>query len=182
MVSFFNTGFLLYYYRLCRSQRRAAAAVGRGGTRGVAVRAGTEKMAQEYSNATVGGGVEDMYGEDRATEEQLVTPWTFSVASGYSLLRDPHYNKELAFTEKERDAHYLRGLLPPVVVTQELQERKFLQTLRQYTVPLQRYMAMMDLQASALLQNFFILSNGMNFNASMLVHLTLMLSQSSGVK
>ncbi|XP_042403081.1 NADP-dependent malic enzyme-like isoform X1 [Zingiber officinale] len=136
MVSFFNTGFL----------RRAAAAVGRGGTRGVAVRAGVEKMAQEYSNATVGGGVEDMYGEDRATEEQLVTPWTFSVASGYSLLRDPHYNKELAFTEKERDAHYLRGLLPPVVVTQELQERKFLQTLRQYTVPLQRYMAMMDLQ------------------------------------
>lgn len=30
--------------------------------------------------ATVGGGVEDAYGEDRATEEQLVTPWTFSVA------------------------------------------------------------------------------------------------------
>lgn len=30
--------------------------------------------------ATVGGGVEDIYGEDCATEEQLVTPWTFSVA------------------------------------------------------------------------------------------------------
>jgi malate dehydrogenase (oxaloacetate-decarboxylating)(NADP+) len=30
--------------------------------------------------ATVGGGVEDTYGEDRATEEQLVTPWTVSVA------------------------------------------------------------------------------------------------------
>jgi len=41
--------------------------------------------------------------------------------SGYSLLRDPHYNKGLAFTEKERDAHYLRGLLPPVVLSQELQ-------------------------------------------------------------
>jgi malate dehydrogenase (oxaloacetate-decarboxylating)(NADP+) len=27
-----------------------------------------------------GGGVEDAYGEDRATEEQLVTPWAFSVA------------------------------------------------------------------------------------------------------
>lgn len=26
------------------------------------------------------GGVEDVYGEDRATEDQLVTPWTFSVA------------------------------------------------------------------------------------------------------
>lgn len=41
--------------------------------------------------------------------------------SGYSLLRDPHHNKGLAFTEKERDAHYLRGLLPPTVVSQQLQ-------------------------------------------------------------
>ncbi|KAL5999644.1 hypothetical protein ACLOJK_037929 [Asimina triloba] len=30
--------------------------------------------------ATVGGGVEDPYGEDCATEDQLVTPWTISVA------------------------------------------------------------------------------------------------------
>jgi malate dehydrogenase (oxaloacetate-decarboxylating)(NADP+) len=30
--------------------------------------------------STVGGGVEDVYGEDRATEDQLVTPWTISVA------------------------------------------------------------------------------------------------------
>ena len=41
--------------------------------------------------------------------------------SGYTLLRDPHHNKGLSFTEKERDAHYLRGLLPPAVVSQELQ-------------------------------------------------------------
>eukprot|EP00262_Sarcandra_glabra_P013756 TRINITY_DN387_c1_g2_i4.p1 TRINITY_DN387_c1_g2~~TRINITY_DN387_c1_g2_i4.p1 ORF type:complete len:628 (+),score=103.08 TRINITY_DN387_c1_g2_i4:268-2151(+) len=95
---------------------------------------------------TVGGGVEDVYGQDRATEDQLVTPWTVSVASGYSLLRDPHHNKGLAFTEKERDAHYLRGLLPPTCVTQELQEKKIMHNIRQYQVPLQRYMAMMDLQ------------------------------------
>ncbi|KAK4490973.1 hypothetical protein RD792_001694, partial [Penstemon davidsonii] len=94
----------------------------------------------------VGGGVEDVYGEDRASENQPITPWTVTVASGYSLLRDPHHNKGLAFTEKERDAHYLTGLLPPVVLSQELQEKKLMQNLRQYTVPLQRYMAMMDLQ------------------------------------
>lgn len=27
-----------------------------------------------------GGGVEDLYGEDTATVDQLVTPWTVSVA------------------------------------------------------------------------------------------------------
>jgi hypothetical protein len=41
--------------------------------------------------------------------------------SGYTLLRDPQHNKGLSFTEKERDAHYLRGLLPPAVVSQDLQ-------------------------------------------------------------
>ncbi|GLT48187.1 hypothetical protein SLA2020_218280 [Shorea laevis] len=96
--------------------------------------------------AAVDGGVKDMYGEDSATLDQPVTPWTVSVSSGYSLLRDPRHNKGLAFTEKERDAHYLRGLLPPVVLSQELQEKKLMNTLRQYQVPLQRYMAMIDLQ------------------------------------
>ncbi|GAU24755.1 hypothetical protein TSUD_355840 [Trifolium subterraneum] len=74
-------------------------------------------------SSTIGGGVRDVYGEDRATEDQFVTPWSVSVASGYTLLRDPHFNKGLAFTETERDAHYLRGLLPPTVISQETQER-----------------------------------------------------------
>ncbi|MFS7916038.1 putative malate dehydrogenase (oxaloacetate-decarboxylating) (NADP(+)) [Helianthus anomalus] len=96
--------------------------------------------------AAVGGGVEDVYGEDTATEDHFITPWSVSVASGYSLLRDPHHNKGLAFTEKERDAHYLRGLLPPVVVNHDLQVKKMMHNIRQYEIPLQRYQAMMDLQ------------------------------------
>ncbi|KAJ0741144.1 putative malate dehydrogenase (oxaloacetate-decarboxylating) (NADP(+)) [Helianthus annuus] len=96
--------------------------------------------------STVGGGVADVYGEDRATEDQLVTPWTVSVASGYTLLRDPHHNKGLAFTERERDSHYLRGLLPTAVSTQELQVKKLMQSIRSYDIPLQKYVAMMDLQ------------------------------------
>ncbi|KAF9662574.1 hypothetical protein SADUNF_Sadunf18G0068400 [Salix dunnii] len=96
--------------------------------------------------STVGGGVEDVYGEDRATEDLLVTPWTISVASGYTLLRDPQHNKGLAFTEKERDAHYLRGLLPPATISQQLQEKKLLKTIRQYQLPLQKYTAMMELE------------------------------------
>ncbi|XP_050232552.1 NADP-dependent malic enzyme [Mercurialis annua] len=98
------------------------------------------------AKTTVAGGVHDVYGEDTATEDQFVTPWSLSVASGYSLLRDPHHNKGLAFNDKERDAHYLRGLLPPSVVSQELQVKKMMHIIRQYQLPLQKYMAMMDLQ------------------------------------
>ncbi|CAN8240632.1 unnamed protein product [Cochlearia groenlandica] len=96
--------------------------------------------------STVSGGVQDVYGEDAATEDMPITPWSLSVASGYTLLRDPHHNKGLAFNHRERDAHYLRGLLPPTVISQDLQVKKMMHTLRQYQVPLQRYMAMMDLQ------------------------------------
>lgn len=107
---------------------------------------GGESVLDMNPKSTVGGGVEDVYGEDCATEDQLVTPWTYSVASGYSLLRDPHHNKGLAFTETERDSHYLRGLLPPAVVSQQLQEKKLMNSIRKYQVPLQKYMAMMELE------------------------------------
>ncbi|ESW24906.1 hypothetical protein PHAVU_004G170800 [Phaseolus vulgaris] len=105
-----------------------------------------ESVLDLSPRSTVSGGVEDVYGEDHATEDQLITPWNFSVASGYSLLRDPQYNKGLAFTEKERDAHYLRGLLPPTITSQQLQEKQLINNIRQYQVPLQKYIAMMELQ------------------------------------
>ncbi|XP_011019576.1 PREDICTED: NADP-dependent malic enzyme isoform X2 [Populus euphratica] len=107
---------------------------------------GERKVWALLERRTMMNGVEKTNGEDLATEEQLITPWTVSVASGYTLLRDPRHNKGLAFTVDERDAHYLRGLLPPALMTQELQEKKLMHNLRQYEVPLQRYMAMMDLQ------------------------------------
>ncbi|PKA65328.1 NADP-dependent malic enzyme [Apostasia shenzhenica] len=143
-----------------RSQRRRAAAAvvrccsgGEGNGRGFSIESTMKEMKADAasvldlgSKSAVGGGVEDVYGEDRATEDQLITPWSVSVASGYSLLRDPHYNKGLAFSQKERDSHYLRGLLPPASTSQELQIKKLMHNLRQYEVPLQRYVAMMDLQ------------------------------------
>jgi malate dehydrogenase (oxaloacetate-decarboxylating)(NADP+) len=93
-----------------------------------------------------GGGVGDTYCEDTASENQPFTPWTRSVASGVDLLRDPRYNKGTAFTDKERDSHYLRGLLPPVVVDQELQIKRILQNVRSYETELEKYVEVMDLQ------------------------------------
>lgn len=143
--------------RYAATLRVAASAGDRNGTvvmDSSAAAAAKKKEIKEVSpvvvdvddNPTVGGGVHDVYGEDSATEDQFVTPWSVSVASGYALLRDPHHNKGLAFNDKERDAHYLRGLLPPAIITQELQVKKMMNNIRQYQVPLQKYVAMMGLQ------------------------------------
>lgn len=59
--------------------------------------------------------------------------------SGYTLLRDPRYNKGLAFTEQERDTHYLRGLLPPAVLSQQLQVR----IVHQISIPTTLFMLLL---------------------------------------
>jgi malate dehydrogenase (oxaloacetate-decarboxylating)(NADP+) len=43
-------------------------------------------------NPTIGGGVRDVYGEDRATEDQFVTPWSVSVARCVSRLVNCNHN------------------------------------------------------------------------------------------
>ena len=49
---------------------------------------------------------------------------------GVALLQDPARNKGTAFTEAERDAFKLRGLLPPHVSSQELQLARLLESFR----------------------------------------------------
>ena len=61
---------------------------------------------------------------------------------GMSLLHDPLLNKGTAFTETEREALGLRGLLPPHVHTQEEQMARSLQQLRRMADPLDKYVAL----------------------------------------
>src|SRR5208283_4294811 len=65
---------------------------------------------------------------------------------GIELLHDPILNKGTAFTEKERDALGLRGLLPPLVHTQEVQLERVLGNLRQKTSDLEKYIFLIALQ------------------------------------
>ena len=65
---------------------------------------------------------------------------------GARLLQDPIWNKGTAFTEAERAALGLEGLLPPTVVTQELQARRILENLRKLENDLDRYVSMAALQ------------------------------------
>ncbi len=58
---------------------------------------------------------------------------------GYALLQDPEYNKSTAFTEAERDALGLRGLLPPRVTHQEEQVSRVLNNMRRLPTDLDKY-------------------------------------------
>ena len=61
---------------------------------------------------------------------------------GVALLRDPALNKGTAFTEREREALGLRGLLPPHVLSQDEQVQRVLETIRRLPDDLDKYVAL----------------------------------------
>ena len=66
--------------------------------------------------------------------------------SGYELLNDPPLNKGTAFTDVERDAFDLHGLLPPHVSNLDLQVGRRLAALRNLGSDLQKYTFLRGLQ------------------------------------
>ncbi|HVU34958.1 MAG TPA: NAD-dependent malic enzyme [Opitutaceae bacterium] len=66
--------------------------------------------------------------------------------SGPQLLTNPLFNKGTAFTERERDALGLRGLLPPRVFTLEEQVQRTLNAVRRKTDALEKYIYLVNLQ------------------------------------
>jgi len=65
---------------------------------------------------------------------------------GVKILHDPLRNKGTAFTEAEREALGLRGLLPPKVHSHAEQELRVLGALRSKVTDLERYLYLMALQ------------------------------------
>jgi len=61
---------------------------------------------------------------------------------GLDVLRDPILNKGTGFTEAERKALGLRGLLPPHVHTQSEQKERFLTSFRRLVNPLDKFVAL----------------------------------------
>ena len=59
--------------------------------------------------------------------------------TGMRLLQDPVLNKGTAFTEAERDALDIRGLLPPHVCSQDQQVARVLENFRRKSTDLERY-------------------------------------------
>jgi malate dehydrogenase (oxaloacetate-decarboxylating)(NADP+) len=65
---------------------------------------------------------------------------------GSEILHDPRFNKGTAFTEAERDALKIRGLLPPRVFTQKEQQSRVLGNFRRKSSDLEKYIFMVALQ------------------------------------
>ncbi len=66
--------------------------------------------------------------------------------TGYHLLSDARLNKGTAFTDAERDAFGLHGLLPPTVSSMDGQVSRRLQAFREFSTDLERYAFLRDLQ------------------------------------
>ena len=64
---------------------------------------------------------------------------------GFDVLRDPLLNRGTGFTEKQRDALGLRGLLPPHVLSQAEQVQRVLENLRRLSDPLDKFVALNSL-------------------------------------
>jgi malate dehydrogenase (oxaloacetate-decarboxylating) len=68
--------------------------------------------------------------------------------TGFDLICHPMLNKGMAFSESERDAFNLHGLLPPHVGTLKEQITRRLQVLRSFGTDFERYAFLRDLQDS----------------------------------
>jgi len=66
--------------------------------------------------------------------------------TGMDLLHDPSLNKGTAFTEAERDALDLRGLLPPHVHTIDEQVMRVMENFRRKPTPLEQYSNILGVQ------------------------------------
>src|SRR5262249_19640080 len=74
-----------------------------------------------------------------------VTAATVGGKRGIDILHDPVLNKATAYTEAERQALGLVGLIPDATETQDLQLRRVLQQLGHKTTDLERYIYLINL-------------------------------------
>jgi malate dehydrogenase (oxaloacetate-decarboxylating) len=83
-----------------------------------------------------------------APMQNRTSDYVETALSGYELLNDPLLNKGTAFTEAERDAFDLHGLLPPHVADLDYQVQRRLAAFHGLGSDLQRYVFLRGLQDS----------------------------------
>jgi malate dehydrogenase (oxaloacetate-decarboxylating)(NADP+) len=69
-----------------------------------------------------------------------------TTVGGVQVIHDPFLNKGTAFTEEERDSLRLRGLLPPRVLSMDIQVKRVLDNLSEKQTDLEKYLYLISLQ------------------------------------
>ncbi len=72
---------------------------------------------------------------------------TIPPSNGLQILANPYQNKGTAFTTAERDRLGLHGLLPPKVLTQELQAARIMENFNKKPSALEKYIFLMALES-----------------------------------
>ena len=102
-------------------------------------------VAESSEPGTVGGagkpGTASLDPGKKARKERMIR-----LPLGIAVLRDPAFNKGMAFSEAERDALGIRGLVPPRVQTIEEQLIRVLGNVRRKPTDLDRYIFLAGLQ------------------------------------
>ncbi|XP_062427032.1 NADP-dependent malic enzyme [Rhea pennata] len=82
----------------------------------------------------------------KAASREGGAPLQLTMKRGYEVLRDPRLNKDMAFTLEERQQLNIHGLLPPCILSQDVQVFTVLQNFERLTSDLERYILLMSLQ------------------------------------
>ena len=102
--------------------------------------------AAESSKAGAGGGAGKPGTASLDPLKKAKKELMIRLPLGIAVLRDPAFNKGMAFSESERDALGIRGLIPPRVQTIEEQLIRVLGNVRRKPTDLDRYIFLAGLQ------------------------------------
>ncbi|MBT8190751.1 MAG: NAD-dependent malic enzyme [Saprospiraceae bacterium] len=84
--------------------------------------------------------------EKSETDNPVKSKVKVPLGRGVRLIHSPDFNKGTAFTKRERELLGLRGLLPPISISQDLQADRIMENLRKKKDDLEKYIYMVSLQ------------------------------------
>src|SRR5262249_8727141 len=133
-------------YESCMPHRRDGMSAGRDAQSARRTKAVQKQREVRIEKKPRPGRIENrsLAYEGHMTEQRNSAP--DGRPGGLQLLQNPSLNKGTAFTDKERDALGLRGLLPPRVLSMEQQSGRILENYRRKPNDIERYIQLMALQ------------------------------------
>ena len=84
------------------------------------------------------------------------------ILTGTAALRDPYFTQGTAFSKEAREKYKLRGLLPPRVLTMELQAKRVMERVRATDNALEKYELLDSLRHRCRTLYFYVIINNID--------------------